>query len=98
MTTWDDVSTLGIWLWFKLDHVTRLRNENNSVRGAALKILGSFYEMSGKPEAKKWRMINEALRELSKDSTIERLGLSRLQFLSEENQSAGSQGGYSAQF
>ena len=53
--------------------------------------------MSAESEAKKWRMIIEALRELNKDMMIERLGLSRLQFLPEENQSAGSQGGYSVE-
>ena len=78
MTTWDDIDTFGIWLGFGLDHVTRLRSEHNSVKGAALNILGTFYDGSAKPEAEKWCMIMEALRELNKEATIERLGLKLL--------------------
>ena len=56
MATWDDVTTLGIWLGFELECATKLRSENNSVQGAALNILGSFYQ-SVRSEAEKWQMI-----------------------------------------
>ena len=83
MTDWDDLNTLGIWLGFGLDHVHRLRSENKSVRGAALNILGSFYQRKTTSEAEKWRMIIEALRELGKESLIERLRLNEMFLLCE---------------
>ena len=79
MTDWEDVSTLGIWLGLELDHAIRLRNENNSVRGAALNILGSFYRRSARSEVDKWHAITEALRELNKEGIIERMGLHEMQ-------------------
>ena len=78
MTTWDDIDTLAIWLGFGLDHVLRLKSENNSVRGAALQILGSFYQRNTISAAEKWRKIIEALRELGKENLIERLRLNEM--------------------
>ena len=79
MTDWDDVDTLGIWLDCDRAHVRRMRSEHYSVKGAALIILESFYNRNTELCAEKWGMIIEALRELGKEETIERLGLKETQ-------------------
>ena len=79
MTDWDDIDTLGIWLHCDRAHVRRMRSEHYSVKGAALIILESFYNRNTEPEAEKWGMMIEALRELGKEATIERLGLKQMQ-------------------
>lgn len=76
MTSWDDNTTLGVWLGYLPDEIERLRNEgNNTVKGAAFKMLTWFYAQSTEGEEAKWSTVIEALRELRKDNVVQRLGL-----------------------
>ena len=69
ITNWDEVTTLGIWLHCDPNHVERLQSEKNSIKGAAYKILRSFYQGSRSKENKA-QMLNEALKELGKEAVI----------------------------
>ena len=69
--TWDEVSTLGIWLHCDPNDVERLQNENNSIKGAAYKILRSFYSRNTEPNSAMWNTIKDALKELGKDAAIQ---------------------------
>ena len=91
MADWDDVNILGIWLGLDFDDIERFRSENNSVRGAALKILGSFYTRSAKSDPEKWGIIIAALKELKREAIIQKLGLNEL---ASENASEGENMGY----
>ena len=67
ITTWDEVTTLGIWLHCDPNDVERLQSENNSIKGAAYKVLRLFYQGSRSKENKA-QMLNEALKELGKQA------------------------------
>ena len=69
ITTWDEVTTLGIWLHCDPNDVERLQSENNSVKGAAYKILRSFYQRSSSNEDKV-KILKNALKELGKEAVI----------------------------
>ena len=70
ITTWDEVTTLGIWLHCDPNDVERLQSENNSIKGAAYKILKSFYNRNPDVDAMTWNIIKDALKELGKDEVI----------------------------
>lgn len=78
MTSWDDNTTLGIWLGYDPDHIERLRSEGSTVTGAALKILRWFYTQSTDSDETKWSTVIETLGELKRHATIQRLGLHQL--------------------
>ena len=69
ITTWDEVTTLGIWLHCDPNDVERLQSENNSIKGAAYKILRWFYQRSLSNE-NKVEMLKNALKELGKEAVI----------------------------
>ena len=69
ITTWDEVMTLGIWLHCDPYDVQRLQSENNSIKGAAYKILGSFYSRSTSSDDKEEMLIN-ALKVLGKEAVM----------------------------
>ena len=70
ITTWDEVTTLGIWLHCDPNDVERLQSENNSIKGAAYKILRSFYSRNPDPHVGTWNTIKDALKEIGKDGAI----------------------------
>ena len=67
ITTWDEVTTLGLWLHCDSNDVERLQSENNSIKGAAYKILRLFYQGSRSKENKA-QMLNEALKKMGKQA------------------------------
>ena len=69
ITTWDEVTTLGIWLHCDPNDVDRLQSENNSIKGAAYKILRSFYSRSTSNEGKE-EMLKNAIKELGKEAVM----------------------------
>ena len=69
------VNTLGIWLGCDRDYVKRLKTLMNSVAGVTLEILEYCYRRDDNSGTGKWGMIIDALRELGKETTIEKLGL-----------------------
>ena len=69
ITTWDEVTTLGIWLHCDPNDLERLQSENNSIKGAAYKVLRSFYKKTSNSE-EKVQMLSNALTELGKQTVI----------------------------
>ena len=69
ITTWDQVTTLGIWLHCDPNDVERLQSENNSIKGAAYKILRSFYGRSTSSEGK-GEILKNAIKELGKEAVM----------------------------
>ena len=69
ITTWDEVTTLGIWLHCDPNDVERLQSENNSIKGAAYKILRSFYQRRSSNEGKE-EMLKNAIKELGKEAVM----------------------------
>ena len=78
MTTWDDVETLAIWLECQPGEVTRLRNENCSLRGITYKVLASFYHRNAIIDANTWNKIKEVLSVLNKNTTVVDSGIEQL--------------------
>ena len=75
MGDWNEVNVLAIWLAVNPNYVRRLKTQNNSIVGAALEILLSFYVRSNLPTVQMWDMLISALKELQKQSVIEELRL-----------------------
>ena len=74
ITTWDEVTTLGIWLHCDPNDLERLQSENNSIKGAAYKILRSFYSRNLHPNFAMWKTITDTLKELGKEAAIVAIG------------------------
>ena len=82
ITSWDELDTQGIWLGCDSNDVTRLRNNNASIRDAAYQILGSFY--NSVPNRERWAILAEALEELNKHSVVNNLNLKGLHETAQE--------------
>ena len=72
----DELNMLGIWLEREPNDIRRLRNTNASIRDAAYQILCSFYDSV--PDAQRWGILSQTLKELNKDSTLKELKLEQL--------------------
>ena len=70
ITTWDDVTTLGLSLVYDPNDLARLQSENISIKGAAYKILRLFYNRNAYPNATTWNTIKDALRQLGKEAAV----------------------------
>ena len=70
ITTWDDVTTLGLSLVCDPKDLARLQSENNSIKGPAYKILRSFCNRNKNPDAVTWNTIKDALRQIGKEAAI----------------------------
>lgn len=75
---WDEIRTLGLELGCDPNEIERLKSENISVKGAAYKILASFYESVCRPDSAMWNQVRNALKELEKEKAVVELGLDRL--------------------
>ena len=73
ITSWEELDILGIWLGCDPNDVTRLRNNNPSVKDAAYQVLCSFY--NSVPNQERWAILIEALGELNKHSVVNNLNL-----------------------
>ena len=82
ITSWEELDTLGIWLGYDSNDVTRLCNNNPSIRDAAYQILGSFY--NSVPNQERWAILAEALEELNKHSVVNNLNLKGLHETAQE--------------
>ena len=76
ITSWEELDTLGIWLGYDPNDVRRLRNNNQSIKDAAYQILCSFYDSV--PNAQRWGILTEALKEMNKHTTLKELKLEEL--------------------
>ena len=76
ITSADELTTLGICLGCDPNDVRRLKNGNPSLKDAAYEILWSFYNFA--PNAEKWGILIEALREQKKNLTVKELRLEEL--------------------
>ena len=68
ITTWDEITTLGLEFNCNPNDVARLRSENRSIKGAAYEILRSFYSRNTRSDKSMEVMLREALRELGKEA------------------------------
>ena len=75
ITTWDEITTLGLELSCNPNDVARLRSENRSIKGAAYEILRSFYSRTTRSDKSMETTLREALRELGKEALALNLGL-----------------------
>ena len=76
ITSGDELTTLGIWLRRDPNDIKRLKHRNTNIKDAAYEILSSFYD--DVPDDKRWGIVIEALRELSKNMTVKELRLGEL--------------------
>ena len=75
VTTWDEVTTMGLSLDCDPNDVERLQSENNSIKGAAYKILRSFYSRNPNPDSMTWNTIEDAMRQLGKEAAVASIDL-----------------------
>ena len=78
ITTWDEITTLGLELSCNPNDVARLRSENRSIKGAAYEILRSFYSRNINSHSSIALTLREALTELGKGVFVFNLGLEGL--------------------
>ena len=74
ITTWDEITTLGLELSCNPNDVARLRSENRSIKEAAYEILRSFYTRNINSDTSIEATLREALRELGKEALLLNLG------------------------
>ena len=79
ITTWDEITTLGLELSCNPNDVARLRSENRSIKGAAYEILRSFYTRQTDSTDAMIGALREALKELGKEALLPNLGLEDLE-------------------
>ena len=78
ITTWDEITTLGLELNCNPNDVARLRSENRSIKGAAYEILRSFYTRNMNSDKSLPTMLTDALKKLEKEALALNLGLEEL--------------------
>ena len=78
ITTWDEITTLGLELNCNPNDVARLRSENRSIKGAAYEILRSFYTRNINCDNSMEAILRNALGELGKGALLQNLGLEEL--------------------
>ena len=78
ITTWDEITTLGLELSCNPNDVARLRSENRSIKEAAYEILRSFYERNINSDKSIEATLKETLTELGKGALVLNLGLEEL--------------------
>ena len=70
VTTWDEITTLGLELSCNPNDIARLRSENRSIKGAAYEILRSFYTRNINSDKSIESILRDALRELGKGALV----------------------------
>ena len=78
ITTWDEITTLGLELNCNPNDVARLRSENRSIKGAAYEILRSFYARNINSEKYMVAILRNALKQLGKDALLPTLDIVEL--------------------
>ena len=74
ITSWDEVTTLGIGLHCDPNDLARLKGDGFTIKGAAYEILRSWYERRDpKSGAETWESLNAVLWELGKSTLISEL-------------------------
>ena len=76
-TSWEEIDAFNILLNMDKDAVTRMRNQNTSIQGAANKVLDAFYD-SEADETARWGALVEALKEIGKARYIVEFGIDKL--------------------
>ena len=67
---------LRIWLGCDHNDIRRLKNSNPNLKNAAYEILCSFYDSV--PNAQRWGILIDALKEMNKHATVKDLRLEDL--------------------
>ena len=78
ITTWDEITTLGLELNCNPNDVARLRSENRSIKGAAYEILRSFYTRHADSVDTMRSALKDTLRQLGKEALLQTLGIEEL--------------------
>ena len=78
ITTWDEITTLGLELNCNPNDVARLRSENRSIKGAAYEILRFFYNRHNDSLDTINGALTDAIKELGKEALLPTLGLEEL--------------------
>ena len=79
ITTWDEITSLGLDLSCNPNDVARLRSENRSIKGAAYEILRSFYTRQTDSTDAMTVALRKALKEVGKEALLPTLGLQDLE-------------------